>query len=93
MPKNATISARVDEDLKAKADKVLRRVGVRTSDLITMLLHQVVLTDGIPFDVRVPNKESRRAIAELEAGKGERFKGATADVFDSIVGKRKRRRA
>ena len=58
MPKTATINARVDEKLKARAEKVLAQVGVSTSVVITMLLHQIVLRKGIPFDVRVPNAEA-----------------------------------
>ena len=52
----------------------------RTSDLITMLLHQVVLHNGVPFDVKIPNKETRKAMADLDAGKGERFTGSAADL-------------
>jgi DNA-damage-inducible protein J len=80
MPKDATINARVDKKLKAKAELVLDRVGIRTSDLITMLLHQVVLHNGVPFDVKIPNKETRKAMAELDTGKGERFVGSAADL-------------
>ena len=53
MPKDAYINARVDKTLKAKAEKVLRHVGVTTTDAINMLLHQIVLQKGLPFDVRV----------------------------------------
>ena len=59
MPKDATINARVDSCLKAKAEKVLAEVGVSTSEVVTMLLHQIVLQRGIPFDVRIPNAASR----------------------------------
>ena len=89
VPKSATINARVDDKLKAKAEKVLRRVGVSTTDVITMLLHQVVLHDGVPFEVKIPNKATRKAMAELDAGKGEVFTGSTRDVFDRIAKPRK----
>ena len=89
MPKSATINARVDEKLKANAEKVLRRVGVSTTDLVTMLLHQVVLQNGVPFDVTVPNKKTRKAMADLNEGKGEVFAGLTRDTFDRIVKPRK----
>jgi len=89
MPKNATINARVDDKLKARAEKVLARVGVNTTDVITMLLHQIVLRDGVPFDVTIPNTETRKAMAELEAGKGQVFTGSTRETFDRIVKPRK----
>ena len=81
MPKDAYINARVDRSLKAKAERVLRRVGVSTTDVVTMLLHQIVLRNGVPFDVRVPNDETRRAMAELDQGAGEEFNGSAEELF------------
>jgi DNA-damage-inducible protein J len=89
MSKTATITTRVDEQLKAKAEKVLRKVGVTPTQLITMLLHQVVQRQGVPFDVSIPNAETQRAMRELDAGKGEIYTGSTAEVFDEIVRSRK----
>ena len=78
MPKTGYITARVDDKLKAQAEKVLRRVGVSTSEVITMLLHQVVLRGGVPFAIEIPNKETQQ-------GKGERYRGSTKDALDEIV--------
>jgi DNA-damage-inducible protein J len=50
---------------------VLAKVGVSTTDAITMFMRQVVLHDGLPFEVRVPNAETREAIEELESGGGQ----------------------
>jgi DNA-damage-inducible protein J len=36
----------------------------------------------LPFDVKVPNAATRKAIAELEAGKGKRFHGVKALMAD-----------
>jgi DNA-damage-inducible protein J len=93
MPKDATINARVDGRLKAKAEKVLSQVGISTTEAITMLLHQIVLRNGLPFDARIPNKETRAAMAELDAGGGEVFKGSGQELIDHILGARKKRPA
>jgi DNA-damage-inducible protein J len=93
MPKEAYINARVDRQLKARAEKVLAQVGVSTTDAVTMLLHQIVLRRGLPFEVRIPNRETISAMEELDAGKGERSIGATGDVFDKAARKRNQRRA
>lgn len=91
MPKGATIHARVDKRLKQRAEKVLHQIGMSTSDLITLLLHQVVLTKGVPFDVKIPNQETIDAIEELERGGGERFKGTAEELSRHLL--RPRRRA
>ncbi len=93
MFKNATINARVDKRLKVKAEKVLSRVGISTSEAITMLLHQIVLRRGLPFEARIPNAATRAAMAEVDAGEGERFDGSAEELFDHILGPRKKRTA
>jgi DNA-damage-inducible protein J len=91
MGKTAYITARIEPKLKAQAGRVLAKVGVSTTDAITMFMRQVVLHDGLPFEVRVPNAESRKAIAELESGGGQVFHGSTKELFDSIVKPRNKR--
>ena len=92
MSKDAYINARVDRRLKAQAERVLRSIGVSTSDLITMLLRQVVLTRGVPFDVRLPNEDTLRAMAELDSGGGEASTAPTRETFDRATRKRGERR-
>ncbi len=90
MPKTATINARVDEKLKARAEKVLREVGISMSDTITMLLHQIVLQKGLPFEAKIPNAETQRAMRELDAGLGERYDGPTSEALDAMMRSAKR---
>lgn len=96
MPKTANINARVEKDLKNKAEKVLRHVGVKTSDAITMFLRQVVLQRGLPFDVRVPNAETADAIDELESpARRSKLKAnaSTKDLMGAALGKELKRKA
>ena len=92
MPKTAFINTRVDKALKTKAEKVLAQIGISTSDLVTILLHQVVLNKGVPFDLKIPNAETQAALAESEAGGGQRFTGSTKDVLDAAARRRQRAR-
>src|SRR3954469_8384496 len=85
MSKTGYITARVEPKLKASAARVLKKVGVSTSDAITLFLRQVVMQRGLPFDVRVPNAKTRRAINELEAGGGAAYRGSTKEIFDHVV--------
>ena len=85
MPKNAYVHARVDKLIKERAEKVLTQVGISTSDLINILLHQVVLTRGVPFEVKIPNQQTIDAIAELERGDGELFTGSAAELRKHIL--------
>ena len=69
MPKTETIRARVDAQLKADAEAVLSELGLSSSDAIRLFYRQVTLRRGLPFDVG-PNAETRRAIRDVERGRG-----------------------
>ena len=78
MGKTETIRARVEPGLKRGAEAVLKKVGLTSSEAITLFLTQVRLTKGLPFPVRIPNKATRRAIKETQARKGvETFRNAS----------------
>jgi DNA-damage-inducible protein J len=89
---------RCEPKLKARAARVLANVGVSTTDAITMFLRQVVLRNGLPFEVRVPNAETKRAIEELEnPAKRSKLKRyvATDELFADVAlqkGNRAKRR-
>jgi DNA-damage-inducible protein J len=55
-------------------------------------MRQLTLQRGLPFDVRIPNAATRKAIAELEAGKGKRFNTVEKMMKNSLK-KRGRRKA
>lgn len=82
--KTETVNARVEPALKASSEKIFRALGMNTTDAISIFLSQVVLHKGLPFDVRVPNAETRKAIKEIKAGKGTRYK-TTKDMMDDIL--------
>ncbi len=83
MSSSDLVRARIDSATKASATAALAAMGLSVSDAIRMLLRRVADEQRLPFDVIVPNAETRGAIAELEAGKGKRFKSAEA-LFDDL---------
>jgi DNA-damage-inducible protein J len=92
MSKSAFLTARIEPKLKARASRVLAKVGVSTTDAITMFLRQVVLRGGLPFDVRAPNSVLGAAIEELEAGSRETLHDRTKKIFNGVVRSRKKRK-
>lgn len=82
--KTEIINARVEPALKASAEKIFRALGMNTTDAISIFLSQVVLNKGLPFDVRIPNKTTRRAIKEVMEGKGKRYKSSQRLMDDLL---------
>ncbi len=83
MSKVATINARIEPGLKTRAEEILHKVGLSTAEAIRIFYSQICLQNGLPFDIKIPNKKTQSAIEQLESGKGERFK-TMKDVWDSI---------
>ncbi len=62
--KSTFIRARIEPKLKRGAERVLRTLGMNTTDAITVFLTQVTLQNGLPFAVNIPNKTTVAALNE-----------------------------
>ncbi|MCY3021388.1 MAG: type II toxin-antitoxin system RelB/DinJ family antitoxin [Planctomycetota bacterium] len=69
MSKSAVIRARVEPELKADAEHILHQLGLSTTRAIAMFYRQVVLRRGLPFDVVIPNRTTRRTLEATNAGR------------------------
>ncbi len=84
MSKTATIRARIQPDLKDKAEYVFRRLGLSTTQAITLFYKQVELRGGLPFEVAIPNKTTRRTFANTDAGRDLIVCEDTDDMFRKL---------
>ena len=82
--KTSMIRARIDPDLKVRAESILGDLGLNASDAIRLFYTQITLSDGLPFDVRIPNAETRKAIREARAGRGLKHYGSAAEMFEKM---------
>ena len=73
MPVDSYVRARIDTRTKTRASGALQAMGLSVSDAIRLLMLRVADEGRLPFEIKVPNKKTRAAMAELEAGKGKRF--------------------
>lgn len=55
MANTSAVYARIDTNLKDNAEGILFQLGISPSSAIQMLYSQIVLTKGIPFDLRLPS--------------------------------------
>ena len=68
------VRARIDTATKKRAIEALESMGLSISDAIRLLMLRIADEHRLPFEVKVPNVKTRKAINELEAGKGKRAK-------------------
>ena len=84
MAKTAMITTRVDPDLKADAEKVLSKLGISTTEAINIFLSQVRLRKGLPFDVKIPNKTTLKAMRDAEEGRNLTECEDAEDMFQKL---------
>ena len=68
----ATINVNVDEKVKEQAKQTLEYLGTNFTNVINMLLRQIILTESIPFEIKIPklNAKTIKAIEDAEKGIG-----------------------
>ena len=86
MPKNYTIHVRVDENVKINAEQTLAMLGLTISEAVNMMLCQVNLTGGLPFQVKLPAPENIIPVSKNNAWKTfmEGINSFTDDYFDIV---------
>ena len=62
--KTANLYARIEPDVKEQAERILSVLGIPASNAINMFYKQIILNNGLPFDVKIP-AEKPVNVAEL----------------------------
>ena len=65
--KEAT-SVKLDKHAKDEAKKIFKKLGLTMGEAFNLFLHQVQLKQGMPFDIRIPNEETKRVLDEGRKG-------------------------
>jgi addiction module RelB/DinJ family antitoxin len=61
------VRARVPTHRLRKAEKILDRLGLKSSDAINMLLAQIELHQGLPFEVALKDSSLQSSQAQAQA--------------------------
>ena len=84
MSKTATVHARLEPKLKIHAEKVFHRLGLNSTQAITIFYKQVELRGGLPFDVAIPTADTLRAFEATDAGRDLVVCKDAADLFKRL---------
>jgi len=74
---------RVDEINYNLAKDILNKLGLNYSQAIGVFNNMIVMNNGLPFDMKIPNIETKKALNELKEKKGKTFKSVDA-LFDDL---------
>ena len=96
MAKSANLYARIEPDLKEQAENILTALGIPASNAITMFYKQIILQNGLPFEVKLPEHPldvsrmtATQLDAELEKGYADANAGRTIPMEQAFANVRK----
>ncbi len=84
MSKTATVRARLEPGLKESAEEILSRLGLSTTQAITLFFRQIEMNEGLPFDVRIPSALTKKTMDETDSGEGLILCEDADDMFEQL---------
>lgn len=97
MAKTANLYVRIEPELKKQADLILDTLGISASSAINLFYKQIVLNNGLPFEVKLPNplltdittlsndqlnEEIKKGIMDIEQGRTKEAKTVFQDIHN-----------
>ena len=93
--KSANLYARIEPEVKEQAESILSSLGIPASNAINMFYKQIILQNGLPFEVKLPKEkpisagsltkdelegELEKGYADVLAGRGESVDKVFSDI-------------
>lgn len=75
----ATLQVQMDAEIKRNATVVLSAMGLTASEAVQVLFHHIAIEQAFPLELKVPNRQTRSAMAEIDEmvnRRNPRFTGA-----------------
>jgi len=73
MAKTAMTHARLTPEVKEEAESILKELGISISAAYEMFYRQIIAHRGLPFEMRLPNAQTRAAMEDARSGKGKKY--------------------
>ena len=62
---SSMLHVRMDTEMKRKATTALAAMGLTPSEAVRLLFHRIAVDQAFPLELKVPNAQTRRAMAEV----------------------------
>ena len=84
MHRTTTVRARIEPHLKSDVEKLLHRLGISTTEAITMFYNQIRLRKGIPFPVEIPNATTQKTFEATDRSEELRSYDSLEKMFKAL---------
>ena len=82
--KTVSIHARINPEVKMNVENILDDLGLTTTEAIKLYFNQIILTNGIPFELKLPNLETQKAIEKSKDEKNLKTFKNTQELFEEL---------
>jgi len=82
--KTTTARVRIRPDIKSEAESIIHDLGLSVSTAFELFYRQIIFNRGLPFDLRIPNASTLKAIEDARKGQAEKF--ATTNALFKDLG-------
>ncbi|MFH0726415.1 MAG: type II toxin-antitoxin system RelB/DinJ family antitoxin [Pseudomonadota bacterium] len=84
MAKSAMTHARLTPEVKESAEAILKELGISISSAYELFYRQIIAHNGLPFEARVPTRQTIEAMKNARAGKGKKYESVES-MFDDCI--------
>ena len=63
---SSMLHVRMDTEMKQKATTALAAMGLTPSEAVRLLFHRIAVDQAFPLELKVPNAQTRAAMAEVD---------------------------
>ena len=88
MPKSSVVKARIEPELKAEGEAILKSLGLNTTTAITLFFTQLVSRRSFPLELKMPNDETIASFKEAEDSEAFTSYKSVKDAFEDIWDKK-----
>ncbi len=68
MSKTATLTIKIEPELKTEVEFIFKALGISTGEAITLFLNKVKKQKRLPFQTKIPNKETLQVFQDSDKG-------------------------
>jgi len=84
MSKSAMVRARLEPELKERAEEVFRQLGLSVTQAITLFYRQVEMQNGLPFNLVIPTEETLKTFMTTDSRQDLVVCKDTDDMFKKL---------
>ena len=84
MSKSSVVRARIEPNVKKTAEKILNKLGLSTSEAFNLFYHQIILKNGIPFEIKIPNFITKKTFEDSDKNKNIKTFKNKKELFDDL---------